>query len=442
MRHTIENESEMFFAYNNGLTATAEGVEVRTGDTGLEITGMKNFQIVNGAQTAGAIFAISRNKNIDLSEVFIQMKLAVIDEEKSESVVPKISQYSNTQNIVRAADFFANHPYHVRIEQKSRQIQAPLLDGQFRRSYWFYERSRGQYENLRARAVTSVQKNDFKEQYPLSMKFSKTDLAKYLNVWEGKPYIVCLGAEKNFSNFANYIGSEWDKDAVQFSDMYFHHLVAKMIIFKGTEKLVSIQDWYQAGGYRSQIVAYSISKLAHDLSRQDKKLDFDAIWDRQEIPKGVEDALQIISKEVDQVIRNPQLTGMNITEWAKKQACWNRVSDLDMSLPESLNMCLISAKQEKENKRVAKKDQKMVDGIQSQSIVYNAGTDFWNKVALWNVDRKLLTDGEINSLNRISQYDVIPEQQCLDILNALKRLQDAGCPLVLEDESSVIRIRL
>ena len=48
LRNTITNNPEMFFAYNNGITATAEGIETVESPNGLLLTGMRNFQIVNG----------------------------------------------------------------------------------------------------------------------------------------------------------------------------------------------------------------------------------------------------------------------------------------------------------------------------------------------------------------------------------------------------------
>jgi len=56
IRSTILNEPQMFFAYNNGITATAQDVEVRQGDSGLEVVRMKDLQIVNGGQTTASLF--------------------------------------------------------------------------------------------------------------------------------------------------------------------------------------------------------------------------------------------------------------------------------------------------------------------------------------------------------------------------------------------------
>ena len=98
IRNTIKNEPEMFFAYNNGLTVTAEDLKVNNN----RILEAKNLQIVNGGQTTASIF-MSRlldKNNIDLTNVYVQVKLSVIDEDKVDEVVPVISRSSNTQNKV------------------------------------------------------------------------------------------------------------------------------------------------------------------------------------------------------------------------------------------------------------------------------------------------------------------------------------------------------
>ena len=199
----------MFFAYNNGITATAEEVDIVDDGGRLLLRHLKNFQIVNGGQTTASIHVAYRSR-VDVSQTFVQMKLSVVDPERATRLVPKISEYANSQNRVSAADFFSNHPFHVRIEEFSRRIHAPAPDGTFRESKWFYERARGQFGDARAR-LTAAQRRKFDLENPRRQLFTKTDLAKYVNVWEGRPHEVSLGAQKNFAAFARRIGQEWNK---------------------------------------------------------------------------------------------------------------------------------------------------------------------------------------------------------------------------------------
>ncbi len=333
IRITLENEPSMFFAYNNGITATAEQVDIAS-DTGqlLLLRGLRNFQIVNGGQTTASLH-VARLRKLDLSGTFVQMKLSVVTPDKAMELVPRISEYANSQNRVSAADFFANHPFHVRIEGFSRRILAPSPDGAFRQSRWFYERARGQYADARAN-LTAAQRRKFDLENPRSQLFTKTDLAKYLNVWEQRPQEVSLGAQKNFAAFARRIGQAWRKSRDDFNEAWYRAAVAMAIVFRSSERVVSAQPWYQ-GGYRANIVAYTIAKLAHDVADRDHAVDFEAIWRRQSAGGNLDDAIATAAAEVHAVLVQPPDGISNVTEWAKKQACWDRVRNLHIDWPDA-----------------------------------------------------------------------------------------------------------
>ena len=189
----------------------------------------------------------------------------------------RISEYANSQNRVNAADFFANHPFHVRMEEFSRRIFAPSPDGTFRESKWFYERARGQYQDARG-LKTAAQRKKFDLEYPRAHLISKTDLAKFLNSWEGHPDIVSKGAQKNFADFAKAIGKQWTKQPDAINELFYRQSIAKAIIFKQTEKIVSAQPWYQGGGIRSRVVPYAIAKLVHDAKQKGRHVNLEDVW--------------------------------------------------------------------------------------------------------------------------------------------------------------------
>ena len=301
IRNTIENNPKMFFAYNNGITATTERVEVSRHQNELLLTGLQNFQIVNGGQTTASIHAASR-KGIDISRVFVQVKLSVVPKENSASIVAKISEYANSQNKVSAADFFANHPFHIRMEDFSRRIYAPSPDGTFRETKWYYERARGQYQDAR-NLLTDAQRKKFDLEFPKKQVISKTDLAKYLNPWRGLPDSVSRGSQKNFAEFARIIGPEWDKNPDAFNESFYRQSIAKAIVFMDTEKIVTDQPWYNGGGIRSRVVPYSIAKLAHDAEVKGRYVDLGQVWRSQAISEFLTAALTIVSERVGDVLR-------------------------------------------------------------------------------------------------------------------------------------------
>ena len=432
IRGTIEHDPNMFFAYNNGITATAESIVTAPGPEGLVLTSMRNFQIVNGGQTTASIHAAMRNQNADLDQVFVQMKLSIVDHDSAQEVVPKISEYANSQNRVSAADFFSNHPFHVRMEDFSRRLYAPSPDGQFRESKWFYERARGQYQDQRGRG-TAAERKLFEGEYPRKQVVTKTDLAKFMNVWRLKPEIVSRGAQKNFADFASFIGGEWSRNPNGFNEAYYREAVAKAIVFKAVERIVTDQPWYQ-GGYRANVVAYAIAKLAHDLEQRDRSLDFERVWRAQSTSAGLSEALTTAATAVHEVIVDSPATHRNVTEWAKQPACWSRVARLDVDWPASLENELLTGEQVASNRRAAAKDQKVLNGIEAQTAVVSAGSEVWRAIRQWGIDEGLVSPSDVGILDVACAVPsrVPTEKQSLRTIDILKRLREAGCQLATD----------
>ena len=432
IRNTIANNPEMFFAYNNGITATAESIDTVASPKGLLITRMRNFQIVNGGQTTASIHAALQNKEVDLDRVFVQMKLSIVDPNRALEIVPKISEYANSQNRVSAADFFSNHPFHVRMENFSRRLYAPSKDGSFRESKWFYERARGQYQDARGR-LTQTDRKKFDLEYPKKQLFTKADLAKFLNVWREKPDTVSKGAQKNFADFASFIGGQWSRHADDFNEMYYQEAVAKAIVFRSVEQIVTEQPWYQ-GGYRANVVAYAVAKLAHDVAQRGESIDFGRIWRAQGISAGLREALTVGAKAVHEVIVATPDNKRNVTEWAKQQACWSRVTRLDVEWPEALERELLRSADRADAKRTAAKDQRMLNGIEAQTIVVRVGSGFWGDVKAWGTSKKLLSPDDTGILDVAASVPakVPSERQSLRALEVLRRLHGEGCQLGID----------
>jgi len=332
IRDTLRDEPDMFLAYNNGISVTAESVEIVRDENGKpSIKSIRDMQIVNGGQTTASIFNARNDKKIaaDLSKVFVQMKLSVIQStEAMDEIVPRISTFANTQNKIQVADFSANDPFHRRIEELSRTVWAPAQSG-MKPQNWFYERARGQYADMLSRESTPKRKKEYKETHPL---FTKTDLAKYENTWDQLPYQVSEGAQKNFHKFMLRL-----KDHKGFvpDEAYYHNLIAKAILFRQTEKFVQKQRY---GGYRANIVTYTLAFLSYKTAQ---RIDLDRIWKEQALTSALEWEIIEISKFVQKLIVNPP-GGANVGEWCKKEKCWQTIRDYEYVISDALQGELIS----------------------------------------------------------------------------------------------------
>lgn len=430
IRATILNEPNMFFAYNNGITATAQQVETAVTEVGLQIVRMTDLQIVNGGQTTASLFHTQRRDKADLSSIFVQMKLSVIDPEQSELVVPRISEYANTQNRVNAADFFSNHPFHVRMAEFSRRIWAPPQKGAQRETKWFYERARGQYIDAQAKLTPGEQKR-FRAEYPKPQMFTKTDLAKFENVWDDHPRWVNLGSQKNFARYASRIGKEWEKSSDGFNEFYFRRAIARGIIFRATEKLVSEQSWYN-GGYRANVVAYTLSMLGEMTKRRKVTIDFQRVWNTQTLDRVLEDALATIAKAVNEDVTHPPSGISNISEWCKREGCWTRLSgqadEFAKLLPEEFWEGVVSTEENRDEARTARKTQKIDNGIEAQQQIIAIPATTWRTLSKEMNAKRLLTPKEVGVLNvAVQMPQKIPtEAQSRVLLGFLDKCRSEG----------------
>lgn len=423
---TIRTEPELFFPYNNGLSATANDVTCIQTEEGLAVASISNLQIVNGAQTTGSIHGGLKTAKDQLPQVFVQMKLTVVPPDRSEEIVPKISEYANTQNKVNAADFFSNHPFHVRAEQFSRSVIFAPKEGERHDSKWFYERSRGQYINARVK-LTAAQQKKFDLEFPKAQLFSKTDLAKFEFSATGRPHVVSKGAQKNFAEFAKEIGEAWSKSDVKYDELWFKRLISKALIFRQLESQVPKQTWYE-GGYRANIVTYAMAKVFHDANGEMQVLDLDVIWRRQSVPEPLVRALMIAAAEAHNAITHPPQGVRNMSEWAKQQACWNGLKSRKLAYDEDFDSCLAPIDEARTTAREARSNKVLTEGINAQAEVVTLGAEFWNGVLGWGRERKRLTPNELQVLQVCSS---IPRRlptdfQSKQALAVLERMKGQG----------------
>jgi len=378
IRNTIIHEPEMFFSYNNGLSATAEKISTNADKS--SILSITNLQVVNGGQTTASIFNAWKKNKADLENVFVQVKLTVIDNKEVDEIVPKISEYANTQNRVSAADFFSNHPFHLRVEEFSRRIWAPSPAGGLRETHWFYERARGQYGNAQSN-LTPAKRKEFQGINPRAQMFTKTDLAKFIITYAMQPHIVSMGAQKNFAKFASEIGKSWESQDKQYNQLYFEQLLAKGIMFRYLDRNIMRQDWY--GGYKANIVTYSIAKLVNMVQETGRRIDLEKIWSNQKLSDAMEEQLLEIAEEVNEEIQNTPDGITNVTEWCKRAMCWEKIQNLNIDLSRELFEELLYADTARAHEHNAVQVQEIQSGIVIQAYVIEKGSKHWVRLLEW-----------------------------------------------------------
>ena len=138
-------------------------------------------------------------------------------------------------------------------------------------------------------------------------------------------------------NFFEFMATLEERAPLKPDDAFFWRLIAKAILFRSSEKIVQAQNY---GGYRANIVTYSISWLSNKIGQ---RLDLEKIWRQQKLSDELEELIRIVSKHAyDHLVEGA--AGGNVTEWAKREKCWDQFSRLDIPIsPKVLAKFLLSS---------------------------------------------------------------------------------------------------
>jgi len=430
LRNTIERKPEMFFAYNNGITATAESVEIGQ-DGHLKV--IRNFQIVNGGQTTSAIYAASTTSKLDVSKVTVQMKLSVVkNPEHQDEFVSRVAEYANTQNKINNSDFFSNSPFHKDMKTFSGRIYAPATGSSQKRTHWFYERVRGEYLNSQA-YLKPQEKTKFIAENPKQQVIDKTLLSKTEIMWRRRPDIVSKGAQEAFKKFAEEITLTLEKDSLAITESYFKDAVCRVILFRATERTVSAAPWYD-GGFRAQIVAYTIAYLSALVQGSGFELNFDLIWETQSVPDSLIEMLQLIAEQVHKKVIHPAPGYANITQWTKNSLCWAAVQEIDIDFQQLDERLFVYREDKSYQTKESKKANAVDKGIDAQMFVLKVPQQEWKLLHEYYKSYKgikILSSMHLDILEKMAAGSIsLPsEKQAKALFQIFNSGREEGLPL-------------
>lgn len=430
IRGTILNQRDKFFTYNNGISATAKNIECKYFEgEGLLITSFTGFQIINGGQTTASLASTRIKDGASLKGIFVQMKLTVVREDDPE-FVRNIAKFANSQNKVTSADLNSNHPYYIRIEDFSRKIFAPAVNGNPYQELWFFERARGQYEQPMIKMTTKKQRDDYQKIRPKDKKITKTDLAKFVNSANMQPYYVSWGADVNSTKFQEQIEKLWEKDNSIYNEYYYKELIGMAILYKSLEKIISKQDWYiENRAYRPQLVTYTFSKFVYEVEKKKLNVDYKGIWDKQSIPESMEEELAKISKLAFETIYGEREIS-NISTYCKSKTCWERLKDKPYNFNPEKCECLITNEDKEINKTRSKKEQRNDTQLNYSMEIFKKGESYWSSLIERGSNQKNLDRFEIELLEEakksIRTGRLVSNKQASYIFKIVEKLKDLG----------------
>lgn len=406
IRRTINNEPNKFFTYNNGIATTAADVETQEIDGQLYITKIVDLQIINGGQTTASLAeAVLKKTNTELDGIFVPMKLTVIDDRETENedgvrfydqMVQAIAKYANSQNKVTAADLFSNDPFHIWMEKSSKRWLAPSAKYAIPTG-WYYERSRKRYQQELFKIRSVVDQKRFQAKFPKDQLITKEQLGMYLTTMAQRPHIVAKGKNFVIKEFNTIITQEYRANKAVFNEFYFKKCICAAIIYRTVDNyLENNKDsakkqtgfWYKAGGYKLDIVPYSVAKILHSIPKG-YTLNWDYIWNHQMVSPAFMREIELVTKMTNDFICDSH--GIIVTEYCKKEDTWVTFRDtvpytpsdrfIDELMPEGLI---------KEQEESAQKEQKGVDDLKYVMQIIEPGAEYWQKLFVEGVKRGAL----------------------------------------------------
>ena len=330
---TLRGAPQNFLAYNNGIVAVADSMEIaRTASGTAGIRALAGMRIVNGGQTTATLFfGRRRDPRMDLSMIRVPAKILVLktsDADAVDAFVTDIARFANTQNNVRASDLSSSSPLHVGLEHFSRTTWCN--DGQ---TQWFYERTTGSYRTMLAKEKTPAARRRLRACIPPSNRITKLDLAKYMNIWFGEPSNACLSPQKSYAMFMRKLQERGGVEkAMQLSSGVWKDIVSIAILYRA-----AYRGARQAfPGSAAVLAAYSVAVAARLYGG---KLRLRTIWENQAVSRQLLACVMRWQNEINGVLRLSSL-GKPLAEWGKDPECWKFVQEsvetpADLSVPEA-----------------------------------------------------------------------------------------------------------
>jgi len=415
IKKTINNEPQNFFTYNNGIATTAAEIETEIINGELLITKILDLQIINGGQTTATLAeSVLKKNNINLEGIFVPMKLTVIGDRETENedgirhydqMVKDIAKYANSQNKVTASDLFSNDPFHIWMEKQSKKTLAPPVQFAIPTG-WYYERSRKRYlqEQVKLRGDEAKR---FTLKFPKKQIINKEQLAVYLTAMSCRPDIVSKGKNWTIKEFSSKIQRDYKEDKHFLNEYYFKKCICAAIIYRKVDEYLeknkdSTQKptgfWYKVGGYKGNIVPYTISKLISSIPNG-YSLDFDYIWNHQDVSPAFMREIEKLTKITNDFILKSN--GVIVTEYCKKVETWEKYKSINYELSadfikELVSLSLIKEKEESMSKEV-KEDETLITLLN----MMKKGPYYWQKLLEIGTSKNIFTYSEQSAIKEM-----------------------------------------
>jgi hypothetical protein len=394
IRDTLVEIPDMFLAYNNGISATGVDAELKINSdnhTGY-IKSIKDFQIVNGGQTTVSIFKAKDELDVDLSSVYVQMKLTIVrNVDQLNDEITAISKCSNRQNAVKYTDFSSNNKFNRTLENIfNNEYKENLKTHAMTR--WYFDRKVGQYQQEINRMTSRRDKDTFMEKTPKSQVFKKEYVAQLELSWNGQPFLAARPLQECYTYFMEKLDSKSDVPSL----IYAQDLKALIILHNA---IISCKNFKTNG--KSYLAYYALAYL------HSKYPNFSLykIYQMQYVPDDLLDCLVLCAHTIK--VYEQDADNYDLKDKLKSESYWGIIeNDLNYTLPD--NTISKYMKDEFEDSHRNLEEQiNVLPTLENHDRISHKGRVFWSWVSD-NIDdvKSSLLDSIVAKLIRRQVYTI------------------------------------
>jgi hypothetical protein len=142
----------------------------------------------------------------------------------------------------------------------------------------------------------------------------------------------------------------------------------------------------------------------------------------------MERQLADIAKSVVSVLTATPPGIQNVTEWCKKELCWQKVEALPIALTPEFGRELIDDGDDRAIQAGARAEQGAVDRINAQIEVANLGGAYWAQLLAWARARNLVSPEQARLLTGASRLPArLPtERESVKLLEIRREMESGG----------------
>ena len=203
------------------------------------------------------------------------------------------------------------------------------------------------------------------------------------------------------SYFAEYIDGKFQSTPEYFNEEFYKMAICFVILFRTTDRIVNKATWYNVGGYKLNIVPYTISKLIASIP-DGYSLDYELIWKKQQLYPSLNAQIEKIAKITNEFIQ--QSNGVIVTEYCKKEDTWKKYRNYPIQLDADFVNDLVSKELLESRIKSEIKEEKLKTEINCLVEIYNLGSAYWSNLLAEGLKRHALSPMEADLLKLAIDY--------------------------------------